>query len=82
MSDELLYLLWSMRKNAWYGPDCAGYTNDIARAGRYERAEAGDLAMNCLPGQLIPVDEQLAQNALDGLTGADVTARIDSYRGY
>lgn len=76
------FLVWSARHNKWYGPNRAGYVDDLRGAGRYTRAEAGDVVTCALPGQLFAVDETLAHNVLAELRGADVTARIDTYRNY
>jgi hypothetical protein len=76
------YLIWSTRKNAWYGPNCAGYTEQVSAAGRYERDALSAIVTGALPGQLIPVDAVLAQNALSELRGAEVTAQLDEYRSY
>lgn len=29
------WLVWSMSKRCWWGPDSLGYTNDVREAGRY-----------------------------------------------
>lgn len=39
-----LYLIWSNEHRAWWAPNCCGYTTDVVRAGRYERAEAISIA--------------------------------------
>lgn len=76
------YLIWSMRKHAWYRPDAQGYTDNVHEAGRYPREVVGSVITDALPGQLIPVDEVLAQNALADLQGESVTERLDTYRTY
>lgn len=38
--DEILYLLWSNKHEAWWMPGSMGYTNDIDQAGRYNAAQA------------------------------------------
>jgi hypothetical protein len=45
------YLIWAGREQAWWGPARNGYTNDLAEAGRYSRAEAIDICRKALPGQ-------------------------------
>lgn len=39
--DEV-WLIWSNKRGCWYAPKCSGYTNDIARAGLYDRAKAAE----------------------------------------
>lgn len=36
----IVYLLWSGKRGAWWGPDRFGYQSDIAAAGRYTEDEA------------------------------------------
>jgi hypothetical protein len=38
--DEVAYLLWSSRHDAWWRPDACGYTTVLKNAGRYTRDEA------------------------------------------
>lgn len=76
------YLIWSTRRHRWYAPRCAGYVDNVVNAGRYAAAVVGGIILGALPGQLIPVDEALAQNALAELRGEVVTAKLDSYRNY
>lgn len=54
------YYIWSYRKHQWWGPDRAGYTDNLLRAGLYTREEAASIVFNALPGQNIPVDTDLA----------------------
>ena len=35
-----VFLIWSSKNDAFYGPNCAGYTTDRIHAGRYTRQEA------------------------------------------
>lgn len=39
--DEV-WLIWSNKWGLWYRDNCQGYTDDIARAGLYDRAKAAD----------------------------------------
>lgn len=39
MSD-IVYLLWSNKHSAWWGPDARGYTDSIEEAGDFTQAEA------------------------------------------
>lgn len=34
------YVVWSFEHDAWWGPRHTGYTPDLAKAGRYSKAEA------------------------------------------
>jgi hypothetical protein len=45
-----MYLIWSNEHKAWWAPDRAGYTNRIARAGRYTHQEALDICYDAMPG--------------------------------
>lgn len=37
---DAVWLIWSNKWNCWYRDKCAGYTNDIAQAGLYDRETA------------------------------------------
>jgi len=37
------YIIWSFEHSAWWGPDRRGYTEDVAKAGRYSAVDAGDI---------------------------------------
>ena len=80
--DAAKYLIWSARKHAWYGPNCAGYAPTPERAGRYAQCDIAGIVTDALPGQLIPVPESLALGTLAELQGEAVTERLDSYRNY
>jgi hypothetical protein len=54
------YLIWSNEHRAWWGPNNAGYTVDINRAGRYSRDAAIDTCAK----------------ARDGFTAHDVPTEI------
>ena len=55
------FVVWSHEHQMWWGPNHAGYTPDLNKAGRYTRREAGDIATNCFPpGIEVPVDERMA----------------------
>lgn len=47
MSD-VVFLLWSGKHNAWWGPNQSGYTALVAEAGRYSEAEAEAEAVDCV----------------------------------
>jgi hypothetical protein len=34
---DSVWLIWSNKWGCWYGPNCQGYTSDIAQAGIYGR---------------------------------------------
>ena len=52
-----LYLVWSREHGAWWGPNCAGYTLEVASAGRYTKKQAEDIcdhARSHIPGEPPP----------------------------
>lgn len=40
MSELAIWLIYSREHNAWWRPKAAGYTSDVAQAGRYTKADA------------------------------------------
>lgn len=44
MADE--FLIWSEEHGAWWRPARAGYTQSMAKAGRYSRREADAIVLN------------------------------------
>lgn len=40
MTAEPMYLVWSNKQNAWWGPGGRRYTQDLWEAGRYSLADA------------------------------------------
>lgn len=44
------YLIWSHHHGAWWGPDKAGYTTDLIKAGRYSREAAIDICAHVRDG--------------------------------
>ena len=44
------YIIWSNYHRMWWGPNRSGYANTIARAGRYTRDEALQIAASARDG--------------------------------
>lgn len=40
-----MFLIWSNKHSAWWGPDHCGYVGDSRQAGRYSAAEAGAIVV-------------------------------------
>ena len=58
---EQLYLIWSHEHQGWWAPDRAGYVLNARDAGRYSRAEAGDIVVDEVPfGIEVAVPEEAA----------------------
>jgi len=61
MNDDLLFLLWSGRRQMWWCPNDGGYTPNMDEAGRYTEAEAFKrVARSALCGDLAQVTSMLA----------------------
>lgn len=43
------YLIWSNKHSAWWGPECAGYYQELSSAGVYTELEAARICRR-LPG--------------------------------
>jgi hypothetical protein len=62
-----LFLIWSMEHGAWWRPGRVGYTEKLADAGQYSRAEACEIVAraNYPPGVchecMIPLSALVAQ---------------------
>lgn len=50
MAADHEYLVWSVQKDAWWGPGQHGYVRDIRQAGRYSRHEAMMICARAIPG--------------------------------
>lgn len=37
------WVIWSEEHKAWWRPECAGYTNELRRAGRYTELRAKEI---------------------------------------
>lgn len=50
------YMIWSNEHRAWWRPNAAGYTADIAQAGRYTRNDAvkHSATRDQRPGEILP----------------------------
>jgi len=44
--DKIKWLIWSIEHNAWWGPNCCGYTRSQHEAGRYNYSEALNIVGN------------------------------------
>ena len=42
----MIYVIWSHEHHQWWAPNFLGYTPDLAKAGRYTRAEAHGAGLN------------------------------------
>lgn len=69
-------LIWSGEHFAWWRPNGAGYTTQLAGAGVYERAEAVRLTHHCGPEKKIEIQELAEQVGLPDLKGDTVAARL------
>lgn len=70
-------LIWSNEHRAWWRPHRHGYTDNIAEAGRYEQAEAEQIAESAMlgrrPGEPVPeiainyreIVERIEDNKID-----------------
>ncbi|KKK82129.1 hypothetical protein LCGC14_2806510, partial [marine sediment metagenome] len=43
------YVIWSHEHQAWWRPDCCGYTQEVSEAGKYTKAEAGNIVASATP---------------------------------
>jgi hypothetical protein len=60
-----MYLIWSYEHNAWWKPNQRGYTKNIAEAGRYTLAEAGEIVVPHIPpGEEVAVDENYVKKEM------------------
>lgn len=73
------YYIWSHRHDQWWGPDKAGYTSHITKAGQYTVEEAADITLSCLPGANVAVDTVLATRRLSG-TMDEVKDELETLR--
>jgi hypothetical protein len=56
------YLIWSFEHSMWWGKNHAGYTLELANAGRYTAEEAVEILCNSVQMEEIPVREHEADN--------------------
>lgn len=55
------YVIWSHEHGQWWGPNHCGYTDDLAKAGRYSKAEAGEIVLDHIPpGDEVAMQVQVA----------------------
>jgi hypothetical protein len=52
MDDDDAYLVWSNEHGAWWRPGEAGYTRNLAEAGRYSRDRALAICRSAIPTAL------------------------------
>jgi hypothetical protein len=64
-----MYLVWSRKRAAWWGPNCRGYTTDRTQAGRYTEAEAREIERQSSYGP-----EHLRSVAVEDVPGQEVAA--------
>jgi hypothetical protein len=65
------YLIWSDEHEAWWRPNCRGYTTKVSEAGGYTFAEAAEIVV-----PHIPPGEQIAVTVPEG---ANVTAVAERF---
>lgn len=61
------YLVWSNMHNAFWRPDQAGYTSQLAQAGRYSRERAIGICAGCRDGydsKMVPTEIPLRLDAV------------------
>jgi len=54
-----MYVIWSYEHRMWWGPNHAGYVDDLADAGRYTAPEAGRIVTNSVLLEELAVLEQV-----------------------
>jgi hypothetical protein len=77
-----MYIIWSHRKKQWWRAERAGYTDHVSDAGRYTREEAGDITLDCLPGQNVAISGEGMIAKFTDMTPPEVIKTIDSYRNF
>lgn len=55
------YLIWSFEHDAWWAPDRRGYTEDIEKAGRYSKDEAGEIVTDSVWCEEMAILEEVAK---------------------
>lgn len=75
-----MYLIWSWSHSQWWGANGWGYTDDVAAAGRYSAADAGEIHVRNGMGSNTAVSEDLAQGTLVGLSAAQIGQELDLLR--
>lgn len=55
------FVIWSFEHEAWWGPDHAGYTPDLDRAGRYSAREAGEIVTDSILGDEVAIEASVAR---------------------
>lgn len=54
------YVIWSFEHRRWWRPDSEGYTPDLREAGRYSKAEAGDIVTSSILLEEVAIYETFA----------------------
>lgn len=78
-SKDANYVIWSFRNRAWWGPDGAGYTPHLFKAGEYSRGEAADIMFGGLPGGALAVEVGLAED-FDGHSAKAIEGVLEQWR--
>jgi hypothetical protein len=77
-----MYYIWSWRHSQWWGPNRAGYTSNIAHAGRYAPEAAGQIVVNSgLPGNNTAVHQKIAEDRLADESVGEIRRLLELWRG-
>lgn len=68
-----MFYIWSNRHREWWGPNRGGYSSRLEAAGRYTKAEAGDICTSGLPGANVAVDDLLANQFIGNADAIEQT---------
>jgi len=55
-----VYVIWSFEHRQWWAPHYAGYTPNLAEAGRYTAEEAGNIVTESVMAEEVAIHEWIA----------------------